>query len=54
MQHARTNGDGSVVQAMKRTSLTVSLDACRPPERARAAIARTLGATAVRSDVTCG
>jgi hypothetical protein len=42
------------VQAMNSTSLTVSLEACRPPESARAAIARTLGAAAVRSDVTCG
>lgn len=39
---------------MNSTSFTVSLEACRPPESARAAIARTLGAAAVRSDVTCG
>lgn len=54
MQQARTKEDGSLVQAMNSTSLTVSLEACRPPESARAAIARTLGAAAVRSDVTCG
>src|SRR5262245_17066952 len=54
MQQARTKDDGSEVQAMKSTSLTVSLDACRPPERARAAMARTLGAAAVRSEVTWG
>lgn len=54
MQHARTNGDGSVVHAMNRIDLTVSVEACRPPESAFAAITRILGATAVRSDVTCG
>lgn len=54
MQQARTKDEGSVEQAMKSTSLTVSLDACRPPDSARAAMARTLGAAAVRSDVTCG
>lgn len=54
MQHARTNGDGSVVQARNRIDLTVSVEPCRPPESARAARTRMVGAIAVRSAVTCG
>src|SRR5262245_50750470 len=54
MQHARTNGDGPVVQAMNRIDCPVALEACRPPESARAASTRMLGATAVRSVMTCG
>src|SRR5262245_47242385 len=54
MQHARTNGEGSVGQAMNRIDFTVSVEACRPPESARAARTRMLGATAVRSVIKCG
>jgi len=43
-----------VVQAMNRIDLTVSVEACRPPDSARAERTRMVGAIAVRSAVTCG
>jgi len=54
MQHARTSGHGSVVQALKSTCFTASDEACRQPARMRAERMRWLGAIAVRKSVTCG
>lgn len=42
------------MQAMNRIDFTASVEACRPPASAFAAITRILGAAAVRSAVTCG
>src|ERR1700722_701817 len=54
MQHARTSGQGSDVQAWNITFFTISEEACRQPANACIARMRSLAAMAVRRVNTYG